>query len=199
MWPFDDIGDALDSAIKNMISSAFDAAMKAIWDASLALLRGAFGLANQFSVFTVDTHTGPIAILWPMMLWISGVLALGLFFWQLTLTNLRGGHGFMRLISGPTQYGIALAVTVGLVAGFLAAVDGLTDGIWRSANIGPSASIREAQYWLHQWRPGFAERLARDWVHADCWDDVHHGAGALPREDRFTVAESHPATDNSQG
>ncbi|TVT61959.1 hypothetical protein FNH05_01620 [Amycolatopsis rhizosphaerae] len=129
MWPFDDIGAALGSAIKGMISSAFDASMKAIWDASLAVLRGAFGLADQFSVFTVDTRTGPISILWPMMLWISGVLALGLFFWQLTLTNLRGGRGFMRLVSGPVQYGIALAVTVGLVAGFLAAVDGLTNGI----------------------------------------------------------------------
>jgi hypothetical protein len=53
---------------------------------------------------------------------------------------------------------------------------------WRSANVGPSASVREAQHWLHQWRPGFAERLTRDWVHADCFDDAHRAAGAPPRE-----------------
>jgi hypothetical protein len=33
------------------------------------------------------------------------------------------------LIGGPVQYGVTLAVTVGLVATFLAGVDGLTDGI----------------------------------------------------------------------
>lgn len=129
MWPFDDIGDAMGGAIKDMIASAFEAAMQAIWDASLFVLRGAFTLADQFSMFSVSTTEGPVSILWPMMLWISGVMALGLFFWQLIITNLRGGRGFMRLVGGPFQYGIALAVTVGMVAAFLTGVDGLTNGI----------------------------------------------------------------------
>jgi hypothetical protein len=38
----------------------------------------------------------------------------------------------MRLVTGPVQYGIALAVTVGMVAAFLSAVDGLTEGILTS-------------------------------------------------------------------
>lgn len=125
MWPFDDIG----SAIGNAIADVFDSAMTAIWNAALDLLRAAFGLADQFSVFTVSTTSGPVKVLWPMMLWISGVLALALFFWQLIMTNLQAGRGFMRLVSGPFQYGIALAVTVGVVAGLLAGVDGLTNGI----------------------------------------------------------------------
>lgn len=129
MWPFDDIGDAVGGAVKKMIASAFDAAMQAVWDASLAVLRGAFTLADRFSVFTVSKTSGPVSILWPMMLWISGVMALGLFFWQLVVTNLRGGRGFMRLVAGPFQYGIALAATVGMVAAFLVSVDALTDGI----------------------------------------------------------------------
>lgn len=62
---------------------------------------------------------------------------------------------------------------------------------WRAANIGPSASIREAQYWLHQWRPAFADRLTRDWVHADCLDDDHRAGGPPPRESRFATAEQH--------
>lgn len=132
MWPFDDIGSALGDGFKSMVGSAFEAAMTAIWEASLAVLRTAFQLADQFSVFSVSTTEGPVKILWPMMLWISGLLALGLFSWQLIMTNLRGGRGFMRLVTGPVQYGIALAVTVGMVAVFLTAVDVLTDGILTS-------------------------------------------------------------------
>lgn len=119
----------LGSGLGDAIASAFQAAMIALWDGTLDLLRAAFGLANQFSVFTVSSTDGPIRIVWPMMLWISAVLALGLFFWQLAMTNLRAGRGFIRVVTGPMQYGIALAVTVGLVAGFLAAADGLTNGL----------------------------------------------------------------------
>lgn len=62
---------------------------------------------------------------------------------------------------------------------------------WRSANIGPEASARDAQAWHHQWRPGFSDRLARDWVPADCLDDHHLPGGPAPRADRFTLAEQH--------
>jgi len=63
---------------------------------------------------------------------------------------------------------------------------------WRAANMGPAASIREAQYWLHQWRPGFTERLLH-WVHADCLDGDHRAGGAGPRQNRFVVNQP-PAT-----
>ncbi|MDA3644398.1 hypothetical protein LZ318_30700 [Saccharopolyspora indica] len=129
MWPFDDIGGSIGDKLKELVVGAFDSAMQAIWDAALWILREVFKLVDEFSVFTVDTRDGPVGVLWPMMLWISGTLALGLFFWQLTVTNLRGGRGFMRLVGGPVQYGIALAVTVGVVAALLAASDGLTNGI----------------------------------------------------------------------
>jgi hypothetical protein len=59
---------------------------------------------------------------------------------------------------------------------------------WRAANIGTSASPREAQYWHHQWRPGFTDRLAREWVHTDCVDGEHR-AGMAERADRYTLAE----------
>lgn len=57
---------------------------------------------------------------------------------------------------------------------------------WRTGNIGPSANARDAQQWLHQWRPGFSERLARDWVHADCLDGDHRAGRSVPA----TIAES---------
>jgi hypothetical protein len=100
VWPLDDIGAALGEQVKSMVASAFEAAMTAIWEASLELLRTAFQLADQFSVFSVSTTEGPLTVVWPMMLWISGVLALGLFSWQLIVTTLRGGRGFMRLVTG---------------------------------------------------------------------------------------------------
>jgi hypothetical protein len=56
---------------------------------------------------------------------------------------------------------------------------------WRAANIGPSASPREAQYWHHQWRPGFTDRLTRQWAHTDCVDGEHRPAGAIGRTNRF--------------
>ncbi|WP_406690519.1 hypothetical protein REH65_32265 [Saccharopolyspora sp. ID03-671] len=129
MWPFDDLGTTMGGQLQQFGASLFEVAMRVLWEAGLAILREAFKLADQFSIFTVDTRTGPVSVLWPMMLWISGILALGLFFWQLTLTSLRGGRGFLRLVIGPVQYGIALAVTVGMVAAFLGATDGVTRGI----------------------------------------------------------------------
>jgi hypothetical protein len=64
---------------------------------------------------------------------------------------------------------------------------------WRAANIGPSASPREAQYWHHQWRPGLTDRLTREWVHTDCLDGEHRATGATERADRFTLAEREPS------
>lgn len=63
---------------------------------------------------------------------------------------------------------------------------------WRAANLGPAASIKEAQYWLHQWRPGFQDRLVRDWVHSDCVDGQHQAVGARKRDNRFVVNQQAP-------
>ncbi|WP_158892590.1 hypothetical protein [Amycolatopsis anabasis] len=60
---------------------------------------------------------------------------------------------------------------------------------WRSANLGPSANIQQAEYWHHHWRPGFAARLATEWTHTHCRTDGHKQTGAPARLDRFTLAE----------
>lgn len=56
---------------------------------------------------------------------------------------------------------------------------------WRAANLGADASEREAQHWHHQWRPGFADRLVREWVHTDCLDAEHRPGGSGERPSRF--------------
>jgi hypothetical protein len=125
----DELGGLAGKAVGATAAGVFEPLMKATWASALFILRTAFELVDQFSIFTVSTTDGPISVLWPMTLWISGVIALGMFFWQIITTVLHGGRGFVRLITGPIQYGIALAVTVGVVAAFLAAADGLTEAI----------------------------------------------------------------------
>ncbi|WP_410573365.1 hypothetical protein [Amycolatopsis sp. cmx-4-61] len=123
------LGRLAGAGVKATAAGVLEPLMAATWSAALFILRTAFELVDQFSIFTVSTTDGPVSILWPMTLWISGAIALGMFFWQIIITVARGGRGFVRLITGPVQYGIALAVTVGVVAAFLAAADGLTEAI----------------------------------------------------------------------
>ncbi|MBE1493171.1 hypothetical protein H4696_000271 [Amycolatopsis lexingtonensis] len=125
----DTLGGLAGKAVSATAAGIFEPLMKATWASALFILRTAFELVDQFSLFTVSTTDGPVSILWPMTLWISGAIALGMFFWQIITTVLHGGRGFVRLITGPIQYGIALAVTVGVVAAFLAAADGLTEAV----------------------------------------------------------------------
>lgn len=59
---------------------------------------------------------------------------------------------------------------------------------WRAANVGANSAERDAQQWLHQWRPGFTERLVRDWVRPDCLDGEHR-EDEPARVDRFEIVE----------
>ncbi len=123
------LGELAGEGVGAFASGVLEPLMAATWTAALFILRAAFGLVDQFSILTVSTTDGPVSILWPMTLWISGAIALGMFFWQIITTVLHGGRGFVRLITGPVQYGIALAITVSVVAAFLTAADGLTEAI----------------------------------------------------------------------
>ncbi|MFT7868354.1 MULTISPECIES: hypothetical protein [Amycolatopsis] len=123
------LGELAGGAIGAVAGGVLEPLMAATWAAALFILRTAFELVDQFSIFTVSTTDGPVSVLWPMTLWISGAIALGMFFWQIITTVARGGRGFLRLITGPLQYGIAVALTVSAVAAFLAAADGLTEAI----------------------------------------------------------------------
>lgn len=120
------LGSLIGDSIGGVVSSGLDEAMKSVWDAATSVLGGAFSVADTFSTFTVDAHSGPIGAIWPTLLTVSSAIALGLFFWQLTLSALRGGKGMMQVATGPVAYGIALAMTVTGVAAALTTADGLT-------------------------------------------------------------------------
>lgn len=126
------MGGLIGDGVASLLAGAIDSIMKAIWSAAVFLLRAAFGLVDSLTTFEVagpdgqPAATSPIVTIWPTLRWISFAVALGLFFWQLTLAMVRGGRGMWRVAAGPAAYGIAMAITVGAVGLLLAASDGIT-------------------------------------------------------------------------
>ena len=126
----------IEDALNSFSGTVIDRIMKAIWAAAMWLLRTAFELMDSMGGFRdgsglVDatgrpSPAAPFFALWPTLLWIGGAVATGLFLWQLTLTMIRGGAGFWRVASGPAAYGVATALTLGVVAALVGASEGLT-------------------------------------------------------------------------
>ncbi|ANY10870.1 hypothetical protein [Pseudonocardia sp. HH130630-07] len=122
--------------------------MQKVWDAGVWVLRAGFELADQVSWVDPSTITGrveqrpdspnPAAAvdaaaaggqglsLWSSLVALATLIALGLFFFQLISVALRGGRGMFRAFTGPLQFGMAIALTSGMVAILLGAADGMT-------------------------------------------------------------------------
>lgn len=137
------VSNLLGGVAGDIAQSAFSDAMQMVWDGSIWLLKGAFDLADKISQVNPSTITGrtaddgglpgpgdaasvDVSSLWSSMIWLAAMIALGLFFYQLITVALRGGRGMFRAVTGPAQFGIALAITTGVVAILLTAADGLT-------------------------------------------------------------------------
>lgn len=129
------IPDVITDGLNSFVATAIDQIMKFIWVAAVALLRTSFEIVDDLLAFgdgsDLVTSSGQpaagaaFAELWPTLRWIGLSVALGLFLWQLTITMLRGGAGFWRAASGPFAYGVAVAITLGIVAALLGAAEGL--------------------------------------------------------------------------
>ncbi|MDN5920747.1 MAG: hypothetical protein L0I76_37535, partial [Pseudonocardia sp.] len=124
------IPDFLTDQLNSFVASVIDQMMKSIWAAAVGLLRGSFELVDGVLGFgdgsDLASGSAAFAEIWPVLRWIGLSVALGLFFWQLTTTVLRGGAGFWRAATGPVAYGVATAMTLGMVAALLGAAEGLT-------------------------------------------------------------------------
>lgn len=125
----DSLGKAIGKGVMSPITIPIEGVGWLIWQAGSGLMQVSFLFADLFGQTTVSTRDGPVGDLWPIMLWLSVAIALGLFFWQIIMVNVRGGSGFWRLVTGPAQYGVALAVTVGAVATLINASEMLAFGI----------------------------------------------------------------------
>lgn len=131
----DQLGSVIGDGVASLISGPIDVAMQSLWAGCTEVLAGAFGLVDTLSKFSVSTSCdqthvdtcGSLPHLWPILVSLSTLIALGLFFWQITVATMRGGSGMLHAASGTVGYGIALAITVTLVASLLGAADGLTD------------------------------------------------------------------------
>lgn len=122
----DRLGISIGDGISTLVSGSVDQFMKAIWEGCIWFLGQVFGFLDWLSTFSVSQTDGPIGQLWPTLVALSGVIALGLFFWQITAATVRGGRGMWHAATGTVSYGIALALTVTVVASLLAAADGMT-------------------------------------------------------------------------
>ncbi|GAA1831869.1 hypothetical protein GCM10009772_06910 [Pseudonocardia alni subsp. carboxydivorans] len=147
------VPDLVGSSLSGIAQNAFSDAMQTVWDSAIWLLKGGFSLADTVSHVSPATITGndadsvpvpapvpgsaapppdppqgalDLGSLWSTMIWLAALIALGLFFYQLASVALRGGRGMFRAVTGPVQFGIALAVTTGAVAALLTGADGLT-------------------------------------------------------------------------
>lgn len=141
-------GDSGSGFLGSIVQSGFDAVMQKVWDAGVWVLRAGFELADQVSWVDPSTITGKAEqrpdspnpatavdaataggqslSLWSSLIWLATLIALGLFFYQLISVALRGGRGMFRAFTGPLQFGMAIALTSGMVAVLLGAADGLT-------------------------------------------------------------------------
>lgn len=124
------LGDYLTNPIGSMAQSAFDTAMQSVWDAGIWLLKAGFTLADQVSTVDLASVTGQTQgapSLWSSLMGVAAMIALGLFFFQLISVALRGGRGMFRAFTGPMQFGVAIALTTGIVVALLQTSDGLTE------------------------------------------------------------------------
>ncbi|WP_130295347.1 hypothetical protein [Pseudonocardia sediminis] len=157
----------LGNPIASMAESAFDAAMQKVWDGGVWLLKGAFTLADNVSQVDAATAMGGegSGALWPSMVWLSAMIALGLFFYQIASVAIRGGRGMFRAVSGPIQFGIAVAITTGTVATLLTAADGLTTMFLQTG-------LDSANFSAVMDNPDFAARVGENPDLGDAEDNV---------------------------
>lgn len=70
--PISALGGALGSSIAEAAASAFNTAMKAVWDFAVTLLGGVFAVVDHLGTPDLDPRSGPLASVLPATLWVGG-------------------------------------------------------------------------------------------------------------------------------
>jgi len=127
--PIGQLGQDLGASMAALAASAFDQAMKSLWDFALALLGSVFGVIDHLTTPNLDPRTGPLASVMPATIWVGAVLLVVLCLVQVAKAALSGGAGLAHLFTGIAQYMIisvsALSLLVVLVTAANAAALGI--------------------------------------------------------------------------
>ena len=127
--PIDIIGQGLGGSLADLAESAFNQAMKALWDFSLSLLEGVFGVIDHLTVPNLDPAAGPLSAVMPATIWVGGVLLVLLSLVQLGKAAMSGGGGLLQLFKGIAQYMIVTAAALGILTTLVSAADAAARGI----------------------------------------------------------------------
>lgn len=127
--PIAPLADSLGSALAGVAATAFDTAMKSLWDFAISLLAGVFAVVDHLTAPNLDPGTGPLSAVLPATLWIGGVLLALLCLLQIGKAALTGGAGLVHLAKGIAQYVIVTAAGLGLLAVAVTAANAAAIGI----------------------------------------------------------------------
>ena len=127
--PIDIIGQGLGGSLADLAESAFNQAMKSLWDFSLSLLKGVLGVIDHLTLPNLDPATGPLSSVMPATIWVGGVLLVLLSFIQVGKAAMSGGAGLLHLFKGIAQYMIVTAAALGILTTLVTAADAAARGI----------------------------------------------------------------------
>ena len=127
--PINILSQNLGGSLAAMAATAFDAAMKSLWDFSLSLLTGVLGVIDHLTVPNLDPATGPLLSVMPATIWTGGVLLVLLSFVQVGKAAMSGGGGLLHLFKGIAQYMIITACALSILTTLVAAADAAARGI----------------------------------------------------------------------
>ena len=130
--PIDQLGQGLGASMAALAASAFDQAMKSLWDFALALLGSVLGVIDHLTTPNLDPRTGPLASVLPATIWVGAVLLVVLSLVQVAKAALTGGAGLGHLFTGIAQYMIISASALSLLVVLVTAANAAALGILAS-------------------------------------------------------------------
>jgi len=127
--PIDQLGQGLGATMASLAGSAFDAAMKSLWDFAVALLGAVLGIIDHLTTPNLDPRTGPLASVMPATVWVGAVLLVVLCFIQVGKAAVSGGSGLAQLFKGIAQYMIVSVSALGILMVLVTAANAAALGI----------------------------------------------------------------------
>jgi hypothetical protein len=127
--PIDQLGQGLGATMASLAGSAFDAAMRSLWDFAVALLGAVLGIIDHLTTPNLDPRTGPLASVMPATVWVGAVLLVVLCLVQVGKAALSGGSGLLQLFKGIAQYMIVSVAALGILMVLVTAANAAALGI----------------------------------------------------------------------